>query len=151
MSQKWITVKDAANMIGVHDRTIRRYISEGKLKAKKENNRVLIDIDTINDLDHTQDHRQAIGSDQDIAYDQIIKQEKEIEFLRDRVKELEKQLSDARQASEEASHRHDTVVLQMTRLLEYEQLPFWRKLFSRKALPAPDQIMDMEPGEQEKE
>ena len=39
MAKEWITVKEAAIMINVHDRTIRRYISEDKLKAKKEANK----------------------------------------------------------------------------------------------------------------
>ena len=49
--EDWITVKEAAAMINVHDRTIRRYISQGKLKAKKEDNRVLIAIDLGHSLD----------------------------------------------------------------------------------------------------
>ena len=63
-----------------------------------------------------------------------------------RIERLESQLEEERERASEASHRHDTVVMQMTRLLEYHQQPFWRKLFSRKALPPPEQIMDMEPG-----
>jgi hypothetical protein len=49
----------------------------------------------------------------------------------------------------DASHRHDTVVMQMTRLVEYHQQPFWRKLFSRKALPSPVEgnVVNMETQE----
>ena len=53
------------------------------------------------------------------------------------------------EAIEDASHRHDTLLMQMTKMLEYERQPFWRKLFSRKALPPPadGNVVDMEPSQ----
>jgi len=68
-----------------------------------------------------------------------------------RINDKDTELAEARRELAEAGHRHDTVVMQMTRLLEYHQQPFWRKLFSRKALPPPEQIMDMEPGDDKPE
>ena len=67
--------------------------------------------------------------------------------LQEQLAEKDKQIGKLQERLPEASHRHDTVVMQMTRLLEYHQESFWRKLFSRKALPPPEQIMDMEPGD----
>ena len=136
-------------MIGVHDRTIRRYISEGKLQAKKEGRYVLINIDSVNDLrmtdhtpdhteDHTEDHIQTAGSKIVALQDQTRRQEEEILFLRDRIKELEQQSAETRKEAAEASQRHDTIVLQLTRqleqsqrLLEYRQEPWYRRWFNR--------------------
>jgi len=42
-------------------------------------------------------------------------------------------------------------VQQNQRLIEYQLQPFWRRWIGRKALPAPGDVMDMEPNiEQEK-
>jgi len=88
---------------------------------------------------------------------QVVEQlRSENEHLRQQVTQLQERLdekdNDLRRKDEqiaEASHRHDTLVMQMTRLLEYHQQPFWRKLFSRKALPPPadETIMDMQLGD----
>lgn len=53
------------------------------------------------------------------------------------IESLQRQLEETQKDVAEASHRHDTVVMQMTRLLEYHQQPFWRRLFGRKALSPP--------------
>lgn len=126
-------------MIGVHDRTIRRYIAEGKLQAKKEGRHVLINIDSVNDLrmtdhtpDHTEDHIQTAESEVVTLQDQIRRQEEEIHFLRDRIKELEDQRSQERE-------RDQMIILQLTRqlegqqrLLEYHQDPWYRRWFRRR-------------------
>ncbi len=35
MNEKWFTVEQAADMLRLHPKTLRRYISEGKLRANK--------------------------------------------------------------------------------------------------------------------
>ncbi len=56
---------------------------------------------------------------------------------------LSQKLERANEALAETSHQHDIVVMKMIRLLEYYQQYLWRQLFYRKALPSPEQIMDM--------
>lgn len=60
--------------------------------------------------------------------------ERQMIQLRKKLDEKDEDLRRKDKQIAEASHRHDTVVMQMTKLLEYHQQPFWRKLFSRKAL-----------------
>jgi len=57
---------------------------------------------------------------------------------------LQRQIESLQIQLQEASQRHDTVVMQMSKMLEYEQQPFWRRWFKQKALPAPGDVVDME-------
>jgi hypothetical protein len=38
----WVTVKEAVGILGMSERTIRRYIAEGKLRSRLENGRRLV-------------------------------------------------------------------------------------------------------------
>ena len=149
---EWISVKEAAGILGVHDRTIRRYISDGRLQSMKDGRRILVDKDSLTGLedsrtentdisdmiDHIEDHRQDHSVDQitqdidgvevTLLRDQIGRQTEEIQFLRDRIKELE----DQRNAERE---RDQTIIMQLTRqagdlqqALEASRQPWWRRL-----------------------
>lgn len=124
--QKWVSVHEACEILGLAERTLRKHIKEDKVVSILEDGRRLVQVE-VEDQPAEDIHE----------VDMIQYMQKEIDFLRKRVEELEQQLAETRQDAAEASHRHDTVVMQMTRLLEYHQQPFWRKLFSRKALPPP--------------
>jgi len=150
--EEWITTSEAAGLLNISERQVRNKAASGKLKAKRDGNRWLID----RSLTEVEVELEGNRSESDISagssdnYEVIVeKLEVENEWLKKRVEELERYLSEARQDAAEAGHRHDTVVMQMTKLLEYHQQPFWRKLFSRKALPAPidKTIMNMEADE----
>jgi hypothetical protein len=52
------------------------------------------------------------------------------EELKRKDAQLEEKDGDLRRKNEQmadASHRHDTVVMQLTRLVEYHQQPFWKR------------------------
>jgi len=157
-----MTIKEVAEHIGKHNDTIRRAIQSGKLEATKVNRVWDISDEALSAymqaqgistdaLGNAEGYAQPYAEDMQSIMQQLRseneRQREQIADLQEQLREAREELREARQAAEEASHRHDTVMLQMTRLLEYEQLPFWRKLFSRKALPPPEQIMDMEPGD----
>jgi len=131
---EWITVKDAAKIRKCTEANIRYLITAGKLEATKDSGRWLIKAETL-------ETEKAFSQPFDVIY--LLKAQ--IEEKAQQLTEKDKQIEKLQEQLAEASHRHDTVVMQMTRLLEYHQQPFWRKLFSRKALPPPEQIMDMEP------
>lgn len=59
----------------------------------------------------------------------------QIEYLKQQSQRKDDQIEKLQEQVAEASHRHDTVVMQMTRLLEYHQQPFWRRWRKRKQLP----------------
>lgn len=150
-NEEWITVKEAAIMIGVHDRTIRRYIKDHKLESRKDGARVLVSRDSVNalsmidhrqdqdteDVDHRQDHIEDHTPDTEVQLlrEQIRRQDDEVEFLRDRLKEVEEQRSKEKE-------RADTIILQQTRQLEQTQrlledhsLPWYRRMFKSRNKP----------------
>ena len=154
MADEWITAKEASELLGISRRQVVNRIHEGKLKAKKENGKWLVHSSLSEPSEKDLQELPQIsgkfpGKDEMIAYlqSQLEDKDKRIEELERRLGQKDAQIERLQEAIEEASHRHDTVVMQMTRLLEYHQQPFWRRLFSRKALPPPEQIMDMEPGD----
>ena len=124
MSSKWVTVDEAAAILKVSTSTVRRRIENEKIESKLEDGRRLVWVS---------DDTQMSGRDEQL----ITALRTQNEHLRKQVEEKDKQIEKLQEQLAEASHRHDTVVMQMTRLLEYHQQPFWRKLFGRKALPPP--------------
>lgn len=149
--EEWITTSEAAGLLNISERQVRNKAASGKLKAKRDGNRWLIDKDLTEVEVELKGNREEINISEGNSanYEAIIeKLEVENEWLKRRIEELERYLSEAQQDAAEAGHRHDTVVMQMTKLLEYHQQPFWRKLFSRKALPGPvdEKTTDMKTG-----
>ena len=123
--EEWVTVKDAANIRQCSERNIIELIHKGELDAKKDGRRWLIFMDASEITSAESPQNAEMVS---LLKAQLQEKDKLIE-------NLQKQLEEMRQDAAEASHRHDTVIMQMTKLIEYHQQPFWRKLFSRKALP----------------
>ena len=146
--QEWITVKDAAQMRNCSERNIIRLIQAKELEAKKEGKRWLVLMDK-SELDSASSPQlsEVISA----LKVQLQEKDSQISKLQGQLEQMRNDMAEMRKNTAEASHRHDTVVMQMTRLLEYHQQPFWRKLFSRKALPPPEQIMDMETGSDKSE
>ena len=148
-NDEYISVKDAANLLKVTEKTVINRINRGELEGIQEGRFWKVRRQSVEKA--AKKYSVNIPKDsEDSEVVQILKaqlQEKTAEAneLREQVVQLTEDLRNA-------GHRHDIVVIQMTRLLEYQQQPFWRKLFSRKALPPPEQIMDMETeGDESKE
>jgi excisionase family DNA binding protein len=153
MAEVWISTEAASELLGISRRQVVNRIHEGKLKAKKDNGKWLVHSSLSEPSEKgLQELPQISGKfpkkDKMIAYlqSQVESRDNRIEELERRLDQKDTQIGKLQEAIEEASHRHDTVVMQMTRLLEYHQQPFWRKLFSRKALPRPvdETAMSME-------
>lgn len=125
--KEWVTVKDAAIIRKCSERNIIELIRKGELEAKKDGRKwfILMDASEISSAE----------SPQNAEIISLLKVQ--LEEKDSQIKSLQQQLEEMRKDAAEAGHRHDTVVMQMTKLLEYHQQPFWRKLFSRKALPGP--------------
>jgi len=71
------------------------------------------------------------------------------ERLQQQLTEKDRQIENLQIQLQGASQRHDTVVMQMSKMLEYERMPFWRRWWKQKALPPPENIMDdVEPDTQ---
>jgi len=142
--EEWITVKEAARIRNCTERNILKLIDKREFKSKKDGRRWLVFMDTS---EHSAE--QSPNSAELISVLKVQLEEKDIQIkqFREQLGRKDEQIEKLQEQLAEASHRHDTVVMQMTRLLEYHQQPFWRRLFSRKALPPPvdEAIVDMEP------
>lgn len=119
MSGKWVTVDEAAVIFRVSTSTIRRRMENEKIESKLEDGRRLVWVS---------DDTQMSSKDEQL----ITELRTQNEHLRGQVEELQKQLA-------EASGRHDTIVLQLTRqleqsqrLLEYHQEPWYRRWFKKR-------------------
>ena len=143
MATTWLSTIEACRVLGISQSTLRRRIDKGEIDSKLEDGKRLILVITDNQLITNLPEQALLQQLQDENAD--LRQQ--IEYLKEQSSEKDKQIENLQKHLDEASHRHDTVVMQMTKLLEYHQQPFWRKLFSRKALPGAidEKAMDINP------
>jgi predicted site-specific integrase-resolvase len=140
MNSKWISLNEAVGILGISLSTLRRRINKGEFETKLVDGNRFVRVSNEVQVDSN-----AVYPIVEKLKDEVQELHQRLEREEKRNKELQRQLDDSRKAADEASHRHDTVVMQMTKLLEYHQQPFWRKLFSRKALPSrvDEPVMDI--------
>jgi len=135
---EWITVKEAAELLNVSERYVRNLALKGKLKAKREPNRWLIH----STLSEPETEQNGIPTEQvgiPTEPHTIEWLQKRVEEQESRISELQSELVEAHKTAAEASQRHDTIVLQLTRqleqsqrLLEYNQEPWYRRWFRKR-------------------
>jgi len=136
MEAEWIPIKEAAKLLEISERQVLNRIHTGKLKAIREGRLWLVHSSLSKPDDEAEGFLERSGNEAfrkleetvEVLKEQVQKKDKQIE-------KLQSQLERANEALAEGSHRHDTVVMQMTRLLEYHQQPFWRRWRKRKQLP----------------
>ena len=116
---EWVTVRKAAQVRKCSERNIYNLIKKGVFQSKKEGGRLLVLMDVPEE-----------SSEIDPKISEMIS------VLQKQLEEKDKQIEKLQEQLAETSHRHDTVVMQITRLLEYHQLPFWKR-WRRKQLPEP--------------
>ena len=138
MTDQWKTLKEACEILGVSESTLRRRIKQGEFQSKIEKNKRLIFVQELSQMTgHMTEHAmiQYLQSENQ----KLLQENAELkEELNRRATQLQEKDEDLRRKDEqiaEASHRHDTVVMQMTRLVEYHQQPFWRRWRKQKQLP----------------
>ncbi|MFC1719319.1 excisionase family DNA-binding protein [Candidatus Poribacteria bacterium] len=154
-----MTITEAAARIGKHNDTIRRAIQAGKLESIKVNGTWDISEEALAAYANTQGVAYAdLGTEPGYAaaYDETMQLrmqnedlKQQVEYLKGQIQEKDQQVENLQIQLSDASQRHDIVVMQMSKMLEYERQPFWRRWFKHKALPAPGDVMDMEPGTEE--
>ena len=138
---EWMTTAEAAEALGVSERQVRNKVKSGKLKAKKQGNRWLIDrslTEAETEMQDTDSEVSELPTEIAASAELLSRLEADNEWLRHRVDQFGTELAETRKAGEEANQRHDTIVLQLTRQLEqsqrllaYRQSPWWRRWFSR--------------------
>jgi excisionase family DNA binding protein len=124
---KWVLVSEACQAFGKSDRTIRRWIEEGKLKSRKagRNVEVLLEVADI----------ESAHGGQSTAEVEIARLKAEVDGKDQVIKTLSSQVEELSASRE----RQDTLMLQLTRqieqsqrLLEHHQEPFYRRWFRKK-------------------
>ena len=124
---KWVSVAEACQAFDKSDRTIRRWIDEGKLKSRKagRNVEVLLEVADI----------ESANGGQTTAEVEIARLKAEVEGKDEVIEALRSQVDELSTSRE----RQDTLMLQLTRqveqsqrLLEYKSEPWHRRIFSRR-------------------
>ncbi len=135
MNFKWVSLNEACEILGISLSTLRRRIDASEFESKLEGKKRLVSIS---------DEVQVSSKTTQVALIDQLRQEND--RLNQQLAEKDKQIENLQIQLQDASQRHDTVVMQITKMLEYERQPFWRRWLKHKALPAPGDVMDMKPG-----
>ncbi len=127
MSENWVTVSQACDIYGVSRRTVSRWIKQGKVQSKLDNNRRLVLVTEEGHTGTSEGHDDSDMS-QDMSQQALVEQlQTEVEYLRGEL--------------QQSRERSDTIILQLTRqldqsqrLLEHHQEPWYRR-WRRKRNP----------------
>ena len=130
--EEWITVKEAAQIRNCTERNVIKLIEKGSVKGKKDGRRWLVLIDTSEPSTEKEPNNTELIS---VFKAQLEEKDKQIG-------RLQKQLEDKDRTIDDASQRHDTIVLQLTRQLEQSQRmleahrePWYRRMFGKSKKP----------------
>jgi hypothetical protein len=102
----WVTVEQAAHILGIKEESVRMRVSRGKLRADKDGDgRLLVYVDGTGTVRDESEDRSVTDADEqpDLARELI-------EEMRNCIGSLENQLSEER----EARRRADTIIAQLT-------------------------------------
>ncbi|MDQ1281407.1 MAG: hypothetical protein QG670_2672 [Thermoproteota archaeon] len=133
--EEWITVKDAAQIRNCSERNIIRLIQAGEVKAKKDGKKWLVLIDTSKIYSASSPQLSEVISALKV---QLQEKDSQISKLQDQLGNMRNDMEEMRKDSADASQRHDTIVLQLTRQLEQSQRmleahrePWYRRMFGK--------------------
>ena len=128
MDEKWITVKEAAIIRKCTERNIIELIKKGILQSKKDGRKWLVLVEASETNAELSPQFSEIIS---VLKVQLEGKDKQIEEKDKQIERLQEQLSDA-------SQRHDTIIMQLTRQLEQSQRmleahrdPWYRRWFRK--------------------
>jgi len=114
-----MTVQEYAHQHNVSDRTVYRWIEEGKLKAEKHQGTWIIIVDdTGNHTEHFGNHGNESNQTDQLLRQQIEQLQSENEYLRQELSQARTMLTEDRQRAEEDRQRSDTIIMQLTKQLE---------------------------------
>jgi excisionase family DNA binding protein len=116
MGQQWVTISEACHTLNISKTTLYRRIKQGKIQKRQANGRKTLCL-----IDVPDETKRDPG-----------------ETLRQQLDEKDKQIERLQIQLEDSTHRHDTIIMQLTRqleqsqrLLEYHQEPWYRRWFRR--------------------
>ncbi len=125
---EWVTVAQACDILGMSERTVRRYIAEGKLEARMEGSRRLVKVEIDND-------RVGIFGMTTPDKDALIR------WLKNELEEKNKQIERLQEEIKRNHERSDAIVMRLADELEAQRSilegrhpkrkrdeSFWRRL-----------------------
>lgn len=104
----WVTVAQACDILGMSERTIRRYVAEGKVEAKLEGNRRLVKVEMDDD---------SAGIDGMTASDR----DALIEWLKNELEERNKQIGRLQDEIRRNHERSDIIIMRLADELEAQR------------------------------
>jgi excisionase family DNA binding protein len=123
MTVKWVSVKEACRLLDISESTLRRQIKQGIIRAEGEGRERRVAIEPGAEVTAT------------MMPNELERLRKENEELREQVAWLKQKMDQRDEQMADASQRHDTIVMQLTRqlgdaqkALEYHKAPWWRRL-----------------------
>jgi excisionase family DNA binding protein len=115
----WISVKEAADIRNVSERTFLNLIHKGEVEARKEGRSWKVNRESVEKIS------EDIPKDPEI----ITLLKAQLQEAQDRASRLEQELSDTKK-------RSDTIILQLTQqnqlMLEDKTTPWYRKMFRKR-------------------
>lgn len=143
-----MTLQEVATKLNKSPHTIRKHIKDGKLRGQLINNKYEISEEALiqysrdngagemPNFDSTDINKLSSGVD---ILTSINKLTSQIDKLQDELIEERKRVDEERKRADEAKERSDTLIAQLVaqstqqaRLLEYHQMPFWRRWFRKR-------------------
>lgn len=121
-----MTLQEAAIHLNRSPHTLRRHIKEGKLKANLINNRR---YDVSNESIQRYIDEYGMGNQTPVDNVQIDKLINQISKLNEQLIKLQDELIAERQRSDSIIVQLTNQLSQQTRLLEYHQIPWWKRWF----------------------
>ena len=138
----WITVAEASQRLEISERSVRTWIAEDKLKARKHGRKWLISQESIGSYggktpEIKEDTEEVSANTEGGLAQELSRLRTENEFLKADVEELKKD----KQELQDSRTRQDTIIMQLSRNAESQQLmiedmrskkSFWQRWRRRK-------------------
>lgn len=121
-----ISTKQAATHFGVSAKTIRRWISSGKLKAEQVDGRWVVHLDA-----HEGSHDDHEGSQEEHPREQLARADSEIAHLRFRLARRDEQIDHLTQLLALAQKNVSMLTDRLQALEEMRHRSWWKRLFRR--------------------
>ena len=118
-----LTIKEYSESFGVSDTTTRTKVRENQVKAYKQNNKWLIEVNKCEIPDPVDNIDSQLISGSDTLTNVVNQLNSQLEYFKERVAVLELEMN-------EQKKRHDTILLKMTDqnqllLQQSSKKPFW--------------------------
>jgi methyl coenzyme M reductase gamma subunit len=134
MGQEWVNMAQACRIYGVSRRTLTRWINQGKIQSKLENNRRLVFASDVGHSETELGHDDS-GMSQEMSQQVLVEQlRSEIEFLRQQIDVKDKEIAEKGKLLDQEQqlsliYRKDQKALESAE--QKARRGWWSRLFKR--------------------